>query len=134
MDYELTGVPLFESNYFCSRSFNPSIQENWNYAFPEITRIRRASPFRCARQRFVIQFIGQFNKEGSSVCTTLRKYRAVERRAGSKRGGAGTRIRVENSNYPTKLPRNQVYGNPRAFEDFATILQANYVSDMSRYV
>ena len=64
----------------------------------------------------------------------LRKYRAVERRAGSKRGGAGTRIRVENSNYPTKLPRNQVYGNPRAFEDFATILQANYVSDMSRYV
>ena len=43
-------------------------------------------------------------------------------------------IRVENPNCRTKLPRNQVYGNPRAFEDFATIVLANYVSDVSRYV
>lgn len=35
---------------------------------------------------------------------------------------------VENPNCGTKLERNQVHDNPRAFEDFGTIAEANYVS------
>lgn len=34
--------------------------------------------FSCSdARRFIIQFIGQFNKEGSSVCTKLWKYRVA---------------------------------------------------------
>lgn len=71
-----------------------------------------------------IQFIGQFNKEGSSLCTTLRKYCTVSSRQEAEVGG------VENPNCGTKLERNQVHDNPRAFEDFGTIAEANYVSAM----
>lgn len=35
---------------------------------------------------------------------------------------------VENPNCGTKLERNQVHDNPRTFEDFGTIAEANYVS------
>lgn len=67
-----------------------------------------------------IQFIGQFNKEGSSVrrfgiCT-------VSSRQEAEVG------REENPNCGTKLECNQVHDNPRAFEDFDTIAEANYVS------
>jgi len=41
--------------------------------------------------------------------------------------GRGT---TENPNCCTKLSRNQVPGNPRAFKYFGTIAKANYVADV----
>ena len=37
---------------------------------------------------------------------------------------------MENPNCRTKLSRNQVPGNPRAFKYFGTIAKANYVADV----
>lgn len=37
---------------------------------------------------------------------------------------------MENPNCCTKLSRNQVPGNPRAFKYFGTIAKANYVADV----
>ncbi|CAL1683634.1 unnamed protein product [Lasius platythorax] len=37
---------------------------------------------------------------------------------------------MENPNCRTKLSRNQVPGNPRAFKYFGTIAKANYVADI----
>lgn len=37
---------------------------------------------------------------------------------------------MENPNCRTKLSRNQVLGNPRAFKYFGTIAKANYVADV----
>lgn len=58
-----------------------------------------------------------------------RKLRRNER--GSKEEDWRT---TENPNCRTKLSRNQVPGNPRAFKYFGTIAKANYVADVRTYL
>lgn len=50
--------------------------------------------------------------------------------AKTKGEGRRTKGTTENPNCRTKLSRNQVPGNPRAFKYFGTIAKANYVADV----
>lgn len=50
--------------------------------------------------------------------------------SGGRRGGWGSWGTAENPNCRTKLSRNQVPGNPRAFKYFGTIAKANYAADV----
>lgn len=52
-----------------------------------------------------------------------------KRHGNGKDEGEGWRT-AENPNCRTKLSRNQVPGNPRAFKYFGTIAKANYVADV----
>lgn len=55
------------------------------------------------------------------------KLRGSDENGKDEGDGRGT---TENPNCRTKLSRNQVPGNPRAFKYFGTIAKANYVADV----